>query len=166
MELFCSKKRIIVAFGAIYTVWLCYYSTNTSAIFNHIEQNNWLKSAWGLTKTSRCWIWHGKITCKHLWLNLLESVFCLSGRALWNAVKWDIRILDIFRLTTPWEEEKVSWEEAAGTPKQSAIQEVDHVTHSMARGKENPELQPCPNIYDIFVRYRARKPRQRAQSYT
>lgn len=89
----------------------------------------------------------------------LNAAFCLSRRVLWYAVIWGVWIL---RLTTSWEEKQVSWEDAAGTPESSAIQEVDHVTHSMARGVEGPKLQPCPDIYDILVRQRAKQPGQSA----
>lgn len=135
--------------------WTVAFETNYK-ILEYITE--WQKSAWRPTKTSnsfiiRGWSWHDMNTAIKQQI-LDKTTRCIptaADKRYGFAVNCGVWIIDVLRLTTSWEEKQVSREEAAKTPETSAIQEVDHVTNGMARGVKSPKLQPCPNIYDIFV---------------
>ncbi len=55
------------------------------------------------------------------------------------------------KLTTSREEYQVPWKQAARATYRSAIEQVDHVTHRVARGTESPEVQLSSKIYCVFV---------------
>lgn len=64
-------------------------------------------------------------------------------------------------LTTSREEYQIPWKQTAGATYRSAIKQVDHVTHCVARSIEGPEVQLRSKIYCVFVWKGAKQSRKR-----